>query len=231
MRLLHIADVHLGSDGVPDLNLAEFASFVRQSARLEPDVVVISGDFFENNRVRPLLVEPVMALLNRWPRVVLLPGNHDAYDETSVYRRFDFEAGCPRVRIIRDPEGEVVRCAGLETTFWGRAAVGHSPEFRPLAGAPPRPGSGCCVVLAHGHCMESEAPTLIGSPIYPGDLRAVDWDYVALGHWPLHTVIRAAPPALYAGALVNEDGTLGCVVADLIPGREPRFEHLVLARE
>lgn len=228
MRLLHISDVHLGSDAAPHQHLAEFASFVRQADRLAPDVVLITGDFFENNRVQASLVDAAMRLLERLPRVVLLPGNHDALDDSSVYRRYDFARLAPGVRVIRDAAGETVHFADCPAVFWGRALAGHSPNFLPLAGAPPKATRGWSIALAHGHYLDSEPPTLHGSPIYAADLDAVRWDYVALGHWPCFTRVRANPPACYAGELVQDRGrSLGCVAVTL-SARGASVERLTL---
>lgn len=232
MRLLHIADVHLGSDAVPDANLAEFSVFVQQARHLAADVLLITGDLFENNRVPDGVVEETMRLLGRLAPAVVLPGNHDACGESSVYRRPPCERGRPGVRVIRHPEGEWVRFDGLPARFWGRPVLTHSPAFRPMAAASPGTDPGWRVALAHGHYIDDrseETPTLDGSPIYRSDVEGVAWDYVALGHWPVPTVVCRRPLACYAGALIDERARrYRCTLVTLSEGEPARLEQLCL---
>jgi DNA repair exonuclease SbcCD nuclease subunit len=86
------------------------------------------------------------------------------------------------------------------------------------------------VVAAHGLVLDSDEPTYRGSPIYPADLQAVDWDYVALGHVHAHAVLDAGPaPACYPGATASSRaGCPGVVVVDLVPGSPPGIRWVEL---
>jgi DNA repair exonuclease SbcCD nuclease subunit len=79
--------------------------------------------------------------------------------------------------------------------------------------------------------VADDRPTSRSSPIYPSDLDAVQWDYVALGHVHLYSEIRDEPtPARYAGATASSrDGLPGVVLVDFVPGAGARPRWVALA--
>lgn len=225
IRLIHIADVHLGADTAPLAHLGELARFVEQAVAWNPDVLVVAGDLFENNRVTQALVEKTWELFRRFPRVILLPGNHDALDTGSVYERFDFQGAHPALRVFLRPQGEVLQFPDFPVRFWGRPTVVHSPHFYPLEGAPQESSAPWEVVVAHGEYLPKGEQWMVGSPISADQVHAVHSDYVALGHRPVHGVIRQAPPVVYAGNLVTDHQTLGGCFVELGPGRRTRWRY------
>ncbi|MHB8959360.1 MAG: metallophosphoesterase family protein [Candidatus Limnocylindrales bacterium] len=102
LRLLHTADVHLGARH-EDLGEAASALRERQHAALRAavdlalaervDCVLIAGDLFDANTASRRTVERAVAQLARLAaariRIVLIPGGHDAYTRSSVYRAYD----------------------------------------------------------------------------------------------------------------------------------------------
>ena len=102
LRLLHTADVHLGArhadlgDRATTQRERQFAAFVATidlALAEKVDLVLIAGDLFDSNRVPEPAIRFAQAQIARAAcPVVLIPGNHDCYDETSIYRRFDFRA-------------------------------------------------------------------------------------------------------------------------------------------
>ena len=102
LRLLHTADVHLGARH-EDLGEAASALRQRQHAAFRAtvdlalaervDIVLIAGDLFDTNSASRRTVERVVAELARLAaariRIVMIPGGHDAYTRSSVYRAYD----------------------------------------------------------------------------------------------------------------------------------------------
>ena len=68
------------------------------------------------------------------------------------------------------------------------------------------------------------------SPIYPNDLAAVTWDYVALGHVHAYLEIRDEPtPVRYPGATAfSKNGEPGVVLVDFVPGAGARPRWVAL---
>lgn len=213
-RVVHSADCHVGADQEACEALTDLVSMAR---RADADMLVIAGDLFDDGRVPQALVEWVASTLAALERpVVLLPGNHDTGGPGSIYERFPV-AESEQIWILSEPDGEVVEIPGLPVSIWGRPVIEHSPRFRPLAGVPRPPDGRWGIIVAHGDVQETEDPTLLGSPIYPSELAAVEWDYVALGHIPRFLEVSCGRAVgCYAG---NTAGTAiappGAVVVDL----------------
>ncbi|MHB1418503.1 MAG: metallophosphoesterase family protein [Bacillota bacterium] len=224
VRLVHTSDIHLQSDVKPDLVERSFWAAMQAVSDTGADALVITGDLFETNRVSAKTIDLALAGLRTVPvSVVLLPGNHDAYDETSVYRRVDFEAEVPGLKVLRDPGGELVRIPELMLTLWGRPTVSHEPSFLPINGIPLRDDHSWHVALAHGHFTE-KPPALYSSPIFADEVRRLDWDYLALGHVHVHCeVSRGSTPAHYSGSpvgnmLADQLGSVQLVTLDPAAG-------------
>jgi exonuclease SbcD len=199
--LLHVADCHLGSADAMADEEQSFLRMIEVGIAERVDGVLIAGDLFDSARVSRQTVEWTAAQLSRLDcDVVILPGNHDALGENSPYRIHRLDAMAARVRVITAVDGEQLTLCEGQISVWGRPIVDHAPWFRPLAGLPPRPAEGYAVVIAHGLVVE-DPETVRGSPIYRSELDQVDWDYVALGHWPRYRHISDSPPTVYAGEL------------------------------
>src|SRR3954453_17527139 len=105
LRLLHTADVHLGArhtdlgEQAAAQRERQFAAFRRSiDLALEEhvDLFLISGDLFDSNTQPRRSVERVAAELARLAqaaiRTVIIPGTHDCYDRSSIYRAHDLAA-------------------------------------------------------------------------------------------------------------------------------------------
>jgi DNA repair exonuclease SbcCD nuclease subunit len=214
VRIVHAADCHIGS--TRDLGAAEsaFAGLISGAIDLSADILVIAGDLFDSSTVpaqRVLWVAEELRRLNK--PIVALPGNHDPWGPRSIYLGL-LNRQIEGLHVITAPRGESFCVGGV--TFWGRAVVSHDPGFRPLLGIPIRP-PGWGVVVAHGLVVAGNEPTPRGSPIYPADLRAANWDYIALGHWPQFRLIEGYPTQIcYSGALATaRHGQPGAVLVEL----------------
>jgi DNA repair exonuclease SbcCD nuclease subunit len=166
------------------------------------DAILLAGDVFDHNRVRDDEIELFLRQLGRFPNPsVILPGNHDCYDDRSVYRRAPFQAAPAQVHILDDRPDTLCLLPELDLEVWGRAVVDHYRGFRPLTEEPPREGNRWRVGLGHGHFEETDASELRSSPIFPEDIAALTCDYVALGHWDRYAdVSQGEVRACYSGA-------------------------------
>lgn len=244
LRILHTSDVHLEADTYSGPARRAFQRQVERAfarvcelARSEgADLFLIAGDLFDSNRIAEAAVAFVRAELERVPcPVVLIPGNHDCFDERSVYRRFDFREIGPHVFPLTHEEGETLAFDELHATVWGKGLVDHVPHNRPLAGVPLRDGDRWHVGLAHGHFAEDLE--LRSSLITPGEIGASGLDYLALGHVHVfRDVSQGGTRACYAGTPAPlhggqpESGSVALVTLDPQEGvtvEERRLSELV----
>jgi DNA repair exonuclease SbcCD nuclease subunit len=203
LRLLHTADVHLGArhadlgDAAAAQRERQFAAFratVDLALAEKVDLVVVAGDLFDSNVQPRRSVERVGAELARLAqgriRTVLVPGTHDVYDRSSVYRAYDL----PALAGTRPAEELVtVLAPGRPWIHLGALdAVIHGPCF-PVKRAPHSPLQGLA---------ETQTPAatwrigvLHAAVAIPGrtdhdevvvtqdEIAASGLDYLALGHW------------------------------------------------
>jgi DNA repair exonuclease SbcCD nuclease subunit len=228
--ILHISDCHLDDQEDSPCRFA-FSSAIDLSLELDLDLVLITGDLFDHNRVREPLLEWTAESLDRAGRpVVLLVGNHDSLNETSVHHRFSAGSRCAQVTFLDDPDGASVEVPGSDILVWGKAMVEHEPAYRPLAGAPGRVEGRWNVIAAHGLVMDGRVDPGRSSPILTEELDAIDADYVALGHVHAFQVIRNRPLTAYAGATASSmNGTPGAVLVELMAGCPPALHWQALA--
>jgi exonuclease SbcD len=228
--ILHISDCHL-DDEEGSRNRRAFAAAIDLSIELDVDLFLITGDLFDHSRVRDPLLGWTAAGLDRSNRpVVLIVGNHDCFNETSVHRRFSAASRCRQVAFLDDPEGARVEVPGTDIVVWGKAMVEHETAFRPLAGAPERVDGRWNLIAAHGLVMDNRVDPGRSSPILSEELDGIDADYVALGHIHTFQVIRRQPLTAYAGATAaSVKGQPGAVVVDLRAGGPPTLHWHALS--
>src|SRR4029079_3690732 len=221
LRLLHTADVHLGARHA-DLGEAAAAQRERQFAAFRAavdlaiaekvDLFLIAGDLFDSTFQPKRSVERVAAELARLAqariRSVLVPGTHDVYDRSSVYRAYDMAAmagtrPAEEMVTVLTPDHPWVHLSAID-------AVVHGPCF-PTKRAPRSPLHDLAAVET------PDATWRIGvlhtSVAIPGrtdhddvvvtveEIAASGLDYLALGHWHSAQVAKTKGVTYaYAGA-------------------------------
>ena len=203
LRLLHTADVHLGARHA-DLGEEASAQRERQFAAFQAsidlaiaekvDLVLIAGDLFDSNTQPRRSVERVAAELKRLVeakiRTVIIPGTHDVYDRSSVYRTYDLGAMAGTtadddfVTVLTPDRPDVV----LSTCD----VVVHARVF-PTKRAPHSPLNDLRVQgddratwhvgVVHGAIAISGKTDADDVVIGRDEIGASGLDYLALGHW------------------------------------------------
>lgn len=222
IRLIHTSDTHLGGDWRPELAEAALATIVSAVSHLGGDALLIVGDVFDHARVPERVLEFFVGQMGRLrvPAIVL-PGNHDLYDESSLYLREAFRGKSDNLHILSQWEGQLISFPELTVDIWGRAMPAHTPEFRPLEGMPYNHNGHWLVALAHGHFHFPEDTDRRSSPIHPHEVAQASCDYLALGHWERHVdVSQGQVKAVYSGSPLGasqNDDVVSVTVVDLDP--------------
>ena len=125
--LLHVSDVHLGARHRDlgeaaarkrDRQAEAFGRAVDLGLERRIDVFLVCGDLFDSNAQPRRTVERAAAELRRLTErgihVVLIPGTHDVYDMSSIYRAYDLAdlAGLPgdsEFLVVLTPDRPLVR--------------------------------------------------------------------------------------------------------------------------
>ena len=258
MRLVHLADLHLGfrqfqrvtPTGVnqreADVALA-FTRAVDKTIALKPDLVLVAGDVFHT--VRPTntailhAVRQVQRLVQALPGapIVMIAGNHDAPRSSdtvcilTLLAQFGVTVVHRGIERVRFPElGLSVLCVP-DVPQGEKTALTADPDAK------------VNVLLLHGEVhgvMPSHAASEDrATALYEASDFSSAWDYVALGHYHVYT--KVADKAYYAGALeytspnawgeLREERTRklpgkGLIEHDLATGKH-RFHHIDAPRK
>ena len=227
LRLLHTSDVHLGSHGYNGAAthhrhcVCPLLAIDALAREHNVDAVLVMGDLFDHARVDETLVTRAFGVLDRFPGVtVLMVGNHDVHDDTSLYRRFGHVVSASDSVFFEELHGSTSELFEGQLVRWGKAMDEHSARYRPLHGVPAHPGDDVWyVVLGHGLHIGDDSVDGAGrsSLITAADLAGTAADYVALGHHHVLTDVSAGGvTAFYSGAPTGYPGGQALVV-DLDP--------------
>jgi DNA repair exonuclease SbcCD nuclease subunit len=208
-RILHTADLHL-TENHPERWRALEA--VLAAAREHAvDALLVAGDLLDRAGDHAALRPRVRAAFEGLDApVLLLPGNHDR----AAYR--PGQDWGPRTTLLLSEPVQVTRIGTTrvvavpfpaEEIGFGR--VRREVEER-LAARPAHEAGGTLLVL-HGTLIDAAAPDIQDEsradesgpyfPIRAEDLRTLQADYVALGHYHQHALRRLGDlPVAYAGA-------------------------------
>jgi exonuclease SbcD len=248
LRLLHTADVHLGARHADLGNAAatqrerQFAAFraaVSMAIDEKVDVVLIAGDLFDSNTQPKRSVERVAAELKRLGaahiRTVILPGTHDCYDRSSIYRSYDLRAmagsaaGDDSVTVLT-PERPSVYLQACDLVVYGTVfatkRAPHSP-LRDLTVPEDEEKLGWHVGMVHGSLAIPDRTDRDEVVVTKEEIAATGLDYLALGHW--HSVLKGKAGTTtyaYSGApepvAVNQDGAGNVLLVSLEEKGEAR---------
>jgi DNA repair protein SbcD/Mre11 len=223
LRILHTADVHLGArhadmgDAASAQRERQFAAFtasVDLAISEKVDLFLVAGDLFDSNVQPRRSVERVAAELARLSgariRAVLIPGTHDVYDRSSVYRAYDLAplAGtrpADEMVVVLTPDRPWVHLATCDVVVHGPVfatkRAPHSP-LRDIARAiESAPASTWRVGLLHAALAIPGRTDHDEVVITTDEIAASGLDYLALGHWHSAQIAKAGGTTYaYAGA-------------------------------
>jgi DNA repair protein SbcD/Mre11 len=232
LRLLHTADVHLGArhgdlgEAAATQRERQFAAFkaaVSLAIDEKVDAVLIAGDLFDSNTQPRRSVERVAAELKRLAeakiRTVIIPGTHDCYDRSSIYRTYDLPglAGSgpddDMVTVLSPavPSVHFATCdLAVHATVFATKRAPHSP-LRDLKVAPGGDSATWHVGMVHGAIAIPDRTDGDEVVVTKEEIAATGLDYLALGHWHSSQSGKAGTTTYaYAGApepvAMNQDG-------------------------
>lgn len=215
MRILHLADLHLG--WVPEFlgerkeerarernGLLKRAVDFALDKKNEIKSVVVAGDLFETHRPPAQLVEETIGQLSRLEKggifTLTVPGNHDeiTYND-SVYRQYaDRWPGI----LVRNPNlAEVARVEidGKTVSFASLAYTGGITVTNPQAASFPRLEADKRIAVLHGSIDWDAGDRSL--PVSSAAISASGYDCIALGHIHAHSLkFYGSTAACYAGA-------------------------------
>ena len=222
LRIVHTADVHLGArhadmgDQAAAQRERQFAAFkatVDLAIEERVDLFLIAGDLFDSNTQPRRSADRVAAELARLAaakvRTVIIPGTHDVYDRSSIYRAYDLEAlagsdADDDFVTVLTPARPWVHLSACDVVVFGPGVRDQEGTEEPAPGPRHvgrrprrRGGSGWSTARSRSPAR----PTRDDVVITTEEIAASGLDYLALGHW--HSAQQAKAGGVtyaYAGA-------------------------------
>ena len=204
LRIIHTADVHLGArhddlgekaSAQRERQFAAFSAAVDLALAEKVDLFLIAGDLFDSNVQPRRSVERVAAQLKRLAdskiRTVIVPGTHDVYDRSSIYRAYDLKAlagSLPDDDLVTvlTPDRPNIHITACDVVVHGPVfatkKAPHSP-LRDLAGQPDDAPATWRVGMVHGSIAIPGKTERDDVVITTDEIAATGLHYLALGHW------------------------------------------------
>ena len=187
LRIIHAADFHLDSafGGLPTEKSRERRRESREladrladlAAAEHTDIVLLSGDLFDGERVYPETLERLQSALARMGCPVFIsPGNHDPYTSRSPYKTVSWPEN---VYIFRRPALTAVALPELGCVVHGAAFTAPERTDQVLEDFT-APEDGLIHLLClHGDVLSADSRY---GPITREQIARCGVDYLALGH-------------------------------------------------
>ena len=203
LRFLHTADVHLGARHADlgeeaaaqrERQFAAFQATIELAIAEKVDLFLIAGDLFDSNTQPRRSVERVAAELRRLAaakiRTVIIPGTHDVYDRSSVYRAYDVpalagSAGDDDMITVLTPERPDVVLSACDVVVHARVFATKRAPNSPLMDFNVSGDARATwhVGLVHGAIAISGKTDRDEVVITREEIAGSGLDYLALGHW------------------------------------------------
>jgi len=235
-----MADVHLGArhhdlgEAAATQRERQFDAFRRAidlAVTEKVDAVLVAGDLFDSNQQPRRSVERAAAEFGRLAasgiRTVVIPGTHDVYDPSSIYRVNDLAAlagqkpGSDLV-IVLTPEHAEALFPSLDLIIYGRVAGTKRMATSPLAGFATHDDERARwrVALIHGSLWVAGVVEADDVLFTEAEIAASGLHYLALGHWhSFRQGVQGQTTWAYAGApepvAVDQDGAGQVLTVDL----------------
>lgn len=195
VKILHTGDLHLGAKftGLGEKGkeqrlqlLKTFEKVVNLAIEKKVHLFLIAGDLFDSNYPSRNTLDRALHLFGILREanipICLIPGTHDCYDATSIYRRFDFREAAPNLTIFTDKITSKV-FEKLNLTVYGRALTAKVVKESPLKDISPQKGTAVHVAMVHGSLEIPGKVERDGATFTPREIEKSRMNYIAMGHW------------------------------------------------
>lgn len=191
MKFIHIADMHFDSpftalsskSNLGDVRRLEqrkvFKKVIEYIKKNKIEYLFIAGDLYEHEYVKESTIEYIKSLFEEIPntKIFITPGNHDPYIKGSYYQTYDFG---DNVHIFKD---KVEKYEDIYVNIYGMGFTEFYMNSSPLENLNIEKTNKPNILIAHADLNGArDNEGFAYNPISEVSLRALKFDYVALGH-------------------------------------------------
>ena len=250
MKFIHMADMHFDApfsalsarEGLGEIRRQEqrqaFKTVIDYIKKNNVSYLFIPGDFYEHDYIKESTIEFINDLFKTIPKcqIFIAPGNHDPYINNSYYKNYNW---APNVHIFKSSKIEKVTDGkinvygmGFTDFYMEKSAIDNLKlDDSPLPN----------VLVIHADLNGARDENgLSYNPVSETKLKALKFDYVALGHIHKNNM-KSRGNIIYPGSTIafgfDELGPHGIVVGDIEKGYlskefididDREFEELVI---
>jgi len=211
VKILHTADIHLGAkfaglgrsgDRVRAQLKKTFMRIIDLALEKNVDLLLVAGDLFNSNQISRATLGFILGEFARLGKihVCLVPGTHDCYDNSSIYRNIEPSLLPPNFHLLVDEENPFVFFEDLGVTVYGKPNRSNRSGESPLPVLKQEFNSRFNIALAHGSFQIPSKSQGDDFPITIEELEKSGFDYVALGHWHSTQEVCKKPLTYYSGS-------------------------------
>lgn len=210
IRILHLADLHLGASftrfAVKGKELREgikrtLINIVKVAQDERADIMVIAGDLSDSNKLSPGALDFIISQLEKLDMpVVIMPGTHDCFNASSLYRRQAW-AKLKNIQIFSSEQNQTFEFHTLSLAVHGKANTSNRDIVSPLNGIVPSLDCQWNIAVAHGSVQIPGKSAEDDYPITFEEIANSRMNYIALGHWHNYGEFKQGNTvACYAGS-------------------------------
>lgn len=211
VKILHTADIHLGAkfsglgksgDRIRAQLKKTFMRVIDLALERNVDLLLIAGDLFDSNQVSRASLGFALGEIERLGKIqtCLIPGTHDCYDNSSIYRSIDLSSFPPNLHLLVDEENPFIHFEELGITVYGRGNRSNRSKESPLPSLNKNFNSSYNIALAHGSFQIPSKAQEDDFPITLEEIQKGGFHYIALGHWHSFQEVSKNPLAFYSGS-------------------------------
>lgn len=210
IKFLHTSDLQIGmaapgvgllAKQIQDVRVESLKTVLQLAVKERVNFVLIAGDLFETNQISKKNIQQVARLLEQAKplSVYILPGNHDYYGPSSMYIQKEFLNLGKHIHVFSEKKPMVV--PDLNLTLYPSPCFETRSNKSPLEGMQKQVGTKYHIAIVHGSISASFGGTESEDDYFPvteGELKNLNMDYIALGHWhSLHPDPQQEPNSLF----------------------------------
>ncbi len=214
IKIAHCADVHIGSKTNGTEISESFYSFLQICKRKSVQVILISGDLFDNFNISENCLNLIKEELEETNiQTFISPGNHDPYTSDSVYNTTEWP---DNIYIFNNKKLNFVEIPECNTRIYGAGfnSIYESKSLFDLDNVLDNNYINICIM--HGDILKPQGN--LYNYISLEDIKNSNFDYVALGHIHKRTEVKKIGNTwyAYAGSIMStgfgELGTKGAYI-------------------
>jgi DNA repair protein SbcD/Mre11 len=163
-------------------------SIVEKVLTQNVDLLLISGDFFEDNSVKGSTILTAKNLFSELYKteIIICPGNHDPLNKNSYYKASEWGSN---VHILEDSQ-QVLYLEKYNTCIYNLGTRGDMDKDYPIILNNDISSQRFNILLFHG-TVDMPFEEVNYNPITSKEIFSLDMDYVALGHMHCYSEIQS----------------------------------------